>query len=79
MAKILVRNLDDNVVDRLKKSAKQQGRSLQTEVKMILELAANAPQADIVNARKLIHKIRRRFKGRDFPDSVELIREDRDR
>ncbi|MEW6201118.1 MAG: hypothetical protein AB1546_04030 [bacterium] len=79
MAEILVRNLDDNVVDRLKKSAKKRGCSLQAEVKMILELAANAPQADIVSARKLVHRIRRRFKGRDFPDSVELIREDRDR
>lgn len=79
MAEILVRNLDDKVVDRLKKSAKLQGRSLQSEVKMILELAANAPQADIANARKFVQKIRRRFKGRDFPDSVELIREDRDR
>lgn len=79
MAKILVRDLDDNVVDRLKKSAKLRGRSLQSEVKMILEHAANAPQTDIENARKLVHKIRRRFKGRDFPDSVKLIREDRDR
>ena len=79
MAQILVRNLDEKVVDRLKKNAKQRGRSLQAEVKTILEQAANAPRADSESARKLILNIRRRFKGRDFPDSAELIREDRDR
>ncbi|MEW5947057.1 MAG: hypothetical protein AB1742_12750 [bacterium] len=79
MAEILVRNLDGNVVDRLKKRAKRRGRSLQAEVKMILETAANSPQTDVAGARKLVHKVRRRFKGRNFPDSAELIREDRDR
>ena len=79
MAEILVRNLDKVVVDRLKAKAKLKGRSLQTEVKTILEDAANAPLSDITDARKLILKIRRQFKGREFPDSITLIREDRDR
>jgi len=34
---------------------------------------------DMETARKLLEKIRPRFKGRKFPDSLELIREDRDR
>ena len=37
MAQVLVRNLKDNVVARLKKRAQTRGRSLQAEVKMILE------------------------------------------
>ncbi len=78
MAQILVRNLDKGVVERLKKRAKGSGRSLQSEVKMILEEAADSPQIDMKTALKHIEEIRRRFKGRKFPDTVELIREDRD-
>lgn len=40
MAQVLVRNLNDRVVARLKKRARTQGRSLQAEVKTILEEAA---------------------------------------
>jgi plasmid stability protein len=79
MAQILVRNLNKNVVERLKKRAKQDGRSLQSEVKAILEQAANEPVMDMETARALVDKVRRKFKGRKFPDSVKLIREDRDR
>ena len=79
MAQILVRNLDDSVVRRLKEQAKQHGRSLQAEVKMILEDRAERPKPDMAATRELIDKIRSQFKGREFPDSVELIREDRDR
>ena len=79
MAQILVRNLDKSVVERLKKRAKENNRSLQAEVKTILEQTANSPQVDMETAREMIEEIRSRFKGRKFPDSAELIREDRDR
>ncbi|MGD8238181.1 MAG: hypothetical protein PVH68_06505 [Armatimonadota bacterium] len=79
MAQILVRHLDDAVVAKLKERAKQNGRSLQAEAKMILEEAAAGPKVDAETARKMIEEIRARFKGREFPDPVELIREDRDR
>ena len=76
MAEILVRNLDKKTVDRLKNRAKKKGRSLQSEVKQILE---NATSIDINTARKLTSKIRRSLKGRKFSDSTMLIREDRDK
>ena len=79
MAQILVRNMDEDVIERLKKRAKEDGRSLQTEVKSILEKAAYEPKVDMETARKISEEFRRRFKGRKFPDTVELIREDRDR
>jgi plasmid stability protein len=79
MAQILVRNLDKVVVDRLKKLARKEGRSLQSEVKAILEQAVNVPTVDIKSARTLVDQIRLKFRGRKFPDTVELIREDRDR
>lgn len=79
MAQILVRNLDDSVVRRLKEQAKQHGRSLQAEVKMILDGTGEKPKLDHAAALALCDEIRSQFKGRKFPDSVELIREDRDR
>jgi plasmid stability protein len=79
MAQILVRGLDEGVVERLKDRARKSGRSLQSEVKLILEQAALEPKMDMATARKSLEELHRRFKGRKFPDSVELIREDRDR
>jgi hypothetical protein len=75
MAQVLVRQLDDKVVDRLKKRAKEHGRSLQSEVKTILEEAV----PDYEAAWKRIEGFRKRLKksGRKFSDSAALIREDR--
>lgn len=77
MAQVLVRQLDGKIVDRLKKRAKEHGRSLQSEVKTILEDAV----PDYEGAWKRIAGLRKRLgkSGRTFSDSVELIREDRDR
>ncbi|MDH4328809.1 MAG: Arc family DNA-binding protein [Nitrospira sp.] len=77
MAQVLVRQLDDKVVDRLKRRAKEHGRSLQSEVKTILEEAV----PDYEAAWRRIEGFRKRLKksGRRFIDSAALIREDRDR
>ncbi len=79
MPNILVRNLDEGVVKRLKERAKSQGRSLQSEVKVILQQAADEPKLDHAAALKLADEIRARLGGRMLSDSAELIREDRDR
>lgn len=76
MSQILVRNLDDAAVERLKSRARAHGRSLQAEAKNILEQSA---RIDVAEARKLVDCIRRSFEGRKFVDSTELVREDRDR
>ena len=76
MAQILVRGLDDEVVKRLKRRAKEAGRSLQAEVRLILEDAA---KLDMATARRKLQEFQKRFKGRTFSDSAELIREDRER
>ena len=77
MAQVLVRQLDDKLVERLKKRAKEHGRSLQSEVKNILEEAA----PDYEGAWKRIAKLKKTLKqaGRTFSDSTPLIREERDR
>ena len=77
MARVLIRQLDRRVVARLKKRAKEHGRSLQLEVKTILEDAV----PDYAAARKRIERFRKHLKqsGRVFSDSADLLRKDRNR
>lgn len=76
MAQILVRGLDDALVARLKERAKLNHRSLQGEVKAILEEAAG--QATDAEVEAILERWRRHWGERLFSDSAELIRELRD-
>ena len=75
MGQILVRNLDESVIERLKARARNNGRSLEAEVRQILMQSA---KVDMATSRRRILEIREKLKGRRFIDSVELIREDRE-
>jgi antitoxin FitA len=77
MAQLLVRDLDPAVVARLKDKARQNQRSLQGELKAILEEAAARATRD--EALAMIDKWQRKWGGRVFSDSTQMIREDRDR
>jgi plasmid stability protein len=77
MASVLIRDLDPAVVDRLKARAEENGRSLQKELKALLERAA--AEATWAEARADIARVRKRFAGRQFSDSAELVREERER
>jgi len=76
MAQVLIRELDDDVVTRLKERARRNGRSLEAELRGILEQAAPANFAD---ARALAARLRRRLAGRTYGDSAASIAEDRRR
>jgi antitoxin FitA len=78
MAQILVRGLDETLVARLKQRAKLNRRSLQGEVKAILE--ETAPMATKAEALAIVDKWQLYWeeKGKIFSDSAELIRENRD-
>jgi plasmid stability protein len=76
VAELLVRNLNPDIVDRLKARARQHGRSLQSEVQRILEEAAGRRMED---ARALADRIRASLEGLPSSDSVELLAEDRAR
>ncbi|MFL6647138.1 MAG: FitA-like ribbon-helix-helix domain-containing protein [Sulfurifustis sp.] len=76
MAQVLVRDLDKAVIERLKARAEQHGRSLQVELKTILEQAA---REDMISARRLAERIRKKLAARVHSDSVELLAEDRRR
>lgn len=76
MAQVLVRGLDDKLLARLKKQAKSNKRSLEAELREIIESGVSPSRAEFVQAAR---KLREELKGKIFTDSVDLIREDRDR
>ena len=76
MAQVLVRDLDSDVIERLKSRAKLHGRSLQGEVKVILEGAVTYTADE---ARQVADAWHQRLAGRVTSDSGDLIREDRER
>jgi plasmid stability protein len=76
MGSILVRGLDQKTIARLKERARLNGRSLQREVKEILERAAEP--LTMREARRLSERWRYRLSGRSVSDSAKLIRKDRD-
>jgi hypothetical protein len=76
MASILVRGLDEGTIQPLKERARLNGRSLQQEVKEILERGAQT--LTMSEARRLSGKWNRCLGGGSFSDSASLIREDRD-
>lgn len=78
MSQILVRGLEAETIERLKERAKRHKRSLQGEVKTIIEEAVPAKMS-MDEAREAALKIRKSFGNRVFSDSAELIREDRER
>ena len=76
MGSILVRGLDQKTIERLKERARLNGRSLQQEVRALLERTAET--LTMREARRLSERWRHRFGGRSTSDSARLIREDRD-
>ena len=77
MPQVLVRQLDAAVIRLLEARAREHHRSLQAELRDILEQAARAPRSADVIAR--VRELRAMFRGRKFSDSAVLIRRDRAR
>lgn len=75
MADLLIRNLDPEVLKRLKRRAKAAGRSLQSETKGILEQAAGRT---LDEALAVAAGWRKKL-GKRSTDSAQALREDRDR
>jgi plasmid stability protein len=78
MSQILVRNLKPDAVRGLKKRAARQGRSVQSEVKSIIDQETSVPALDPESARRLAERIAK-LVGRPGPATTKLIREARDR
>jgi antitoxin FitA len=76
MAQVLIRNLSDDVVERLKRRATVKGHSLEQELREIVTAAAPLSTAERV---AIIDRHLARSKRRPKRDATDLIREDRDR
>lgn len=76
MRQITVRKVDDKVYERLKERARASRRSLEAEVRAILDSAALPDRSEF--ARRAA-EIRNSLVGRYEGDVTRLIREDRDR
>jgi antitoxin FitA len=61
MGDVLIHGLDDTVIDRLRRRAERHHRSLEDELREILERASQ--QVDIATARDLADRIRHRLEG----------------
>jgi plasmid stability protein len=77
MAQILIRDLDDELVATLKARARSNHRSLQGEVKALLEEKVHGRSVGAI--REELRQFRATFGKRKFSDSTKLIRGDRDR
>lgn len=68
MAQVLVRQLPEDTVERLKRRAKRNSRSLEQELRAILMDAVMEPKEELA-------KIREAFGHKRFSDSSDLMRE----
>ncbi len=76
MARVLVRDLSSQTVARLKRHARAHGRSLQAELRTVLETAA---LRDMLEARVAAERIRNRLARNRHADSARSIAADRAR
>ena len=81
MSEVLVNDLDEDIVEQLEVRAREGGRSLQAELKLILEEAVwpATPQPTRAEYRALAEQVRAALGTRPQADSAALLSEDRAR
>jgi antitoxin FitA len=80
MGQILIRNLDDRIIETLKRRAEAAGRSMEAEARDVLQRDVSVA---VSNRRAVIARMQAEFErlrvpGTTLPDSLELLREGRD-
>lgn len=78
MANVLLRDIPEEVLNRLKEMAKAHNRSLQQELRVVLEITAGQVLPDVFQKTSELRKQLRK-KAVRFTDSAKLLREDRGR
>ena len=76
MANVFLRDIPEEVLDRLKDLAKAHNRSLQQELRAVLENTADQTLPDVFQKASELRKQLRK-KAIRFTDSAKLLREDR--
>jgi len=74
MKAISIRNIPDDIYFTLRTMAKENRRSLQEQVKLMLEKEVELANKSILSSAS---QWRKRLEGRNFTDTVEMVREDR--
>ena len=78
MPDILVRNLEPRTVEELRARATRNHRSVQAELKMIIEDATGSRHEAIARLIKRSDEMREMTRGKHNEDIVDWIREDRE-
>ena len=79
MGQVVIRNIDDRVLERLKVRAMAQRKSLEQSLRELLTEAARPSRAELLADLERIRAMTpRRRPGASYPTAEELIREDRD-
>lgn len=76
MAQVVIRNIDEAVIEKLRARARQKGIPLERELRAVI---AEAARGDRAAFRAAAAAFRRRLAGRRHSDSTKLIRRDRER
>lgn len=76
MGQVLIRNIDDAALERLRARAARKNTSLEGELREILTSAAREGRPD---ACRKAAALRKTLSGRKHSDSTKLVRADRDR
>jgi antitoxin FitA len=71
MAQVVVRQLEENVKERLRRRAKAHGRSVEAEIREILRAAVQESTPPVA---KLGSRISGRFKGKGLRDTLPELR-----
>jgi len=82
MGTLTIRNVDDAVIAKLKERTKTNHRSLEAELRVVLQERAAMPVRQAMTGEELAvlaEQIAARTRGIPQTDSAVLIREDRDR
>jgi plasmid stability protein len=79
MGQVVIRNIDDSVIERLKARAAMQRKSLEQSLRELLTEAAKPGRAELLAELERIRAMApARKTGVTYPTAEQLIREDRD-
>jgi plasmid stability protein len=79
MGQVVIRNIDDRVIERLKDRAAAQRKSLEQSLRELLTDAAKPSREELIAELKRIRAMTPTHKtGTTYPTAEQLVREDRD-
>ena len=80
MGQVIIRNIDDRVIERLKARATAQQKSLESSLRELLTEAATPRRDELLAELERIQSMSPpRKAGESYPTAEELVRQDRDR